>query len=139
MKKITGGENVSPALSWNNAPAGTKSFALTCVDVHPVARNWVHWMVTGIPASGSSLGEGASGAEMPKASVELKNSFGFAGWGGPQPPPGSGKHKYVFTIYALSVETVQLGQAPVPEEKFIDALNGKVLAKAAISGTFERK
>ena len=44
-----GGQNVSVPLSWSGAPAGTQSFALAMVDPHPVANNWVHWLVVDLP------------------------------------------------------------------------------------------
>ena len=81
-----GGKNISVPLAWSNAPSGTKSFALSMVDPHPVAQNWVHWLLINIPAKVTSLEEGASGKKMPHGSVELKNSFGEIGYGGPQPP-----------------------------------------------------
>ena len=55
-----GGRNISVPLSWKNIPSGTKSFALSMVDPHPVAQNWVHWLMINIPANISSLEEGAS-------------------------------------------------------------------------------
>src|SRR5512139_2272561 len=75
-----GGKNISVPLSWKNIPPGTKSFALSMVDPHPVAQNWVHWLVINIPASATSLEEGASGKKMPRESIELKNSFGEMGY-----------------------------------------------------------
>jgi len=87
-----GGKNISIPLSWKNAPPGTKSFALSIIDPHPVAQNWVHWFVINIPASTAFLSEGASRKNMPGGAVELKNSFGETGYGGPQPPKGSGEH-----------------------------------------------
>jgi phosphatidylethanolamine-binding protein (PEBP) family uncharacterized protein len=65
-KKI---ENVSPQLTWRDAPRGTKSFALAVVDRHPVARNYGHWLVVDIHAGTTSLKEGASGTGMPPASA----------------------------------------------------------------------
>ncbi len=51
----TGG-NVSPALSWSNPPAGTRSFALLMHDPDaPTGSGWWHWVVYNIPASVSSL------------------------------------------------------------------------------------
>ena len=71
-----GGKNLSIPLSWKNAPPGTKSFALSIIDPHPVAQNWVHWFVINLPASAASLPEGGSCKSMPGGAVELKNSFG---------------------------------------------------------------
>ncbi len=131
-----GGDNVSIPFSWKGAPAGTKSFALSIVDLHPVANNWMHWIVVDIPAGASGLPEGASGKRMPAGSLELKNSFGDKGYGGPQPPRGTGDHNYVVTIYALSSE--KLSPDGTYLSAFKKALEGKVLASASITGKYSR-
>jgi Raf kinase inhibitor-like YbhB/YbcL family protein len=130
-----GGKNISVPLIWRNAPSGTKSFALSMVDPHPVAQNWVHWLVVNIPANVSAVEEGASRKKMPQGSIELKNSFGETGYGGPQPPKGTGDHPYVFTVYALSVEKVDLA-TNVSLSAFKKALEGKILASATITGKY---
>ena len=104
-----GGKNISIPLAWKNIPAGTKSFALSIVDPHQVAQNWVHWLVINIPPSVTSIEEGASRKKMPPGSIELKNSFGDIGYGGPQPPKGTGDHPYVVTLYAMNAEKLDLG------------------------------
>ena len=100
-RPAAGGRNVSIPLKWTGAPEGTKSFALSIVDQHPVARKWAHWIVINISPEVSSLPEGASGKNMPAGAIETRNSFGEAGYGGPQPPKGTGQHGYLITIYAL--------------------------------------
>jgi Raf kinase inhibitor-like YbhB/YbcL family protein len=132
-----GGKNVSIPLGWKNPPEGTKSFAISIVDPHPVANDWVHWLVIDIPPSTTGLPEGASGGNMPQSSVELNNSFGAIGYGGPQPPRGTGDHPYVVTLYALRVERLELS----PNAGLIhfkNTLRGKVLAEAGITGYFGR-
>ncbi len=131
-----GGKNISLPLSWTGFPLGTKSFALSMVDPHPVARNWVHWLVINIPPETTFLEEGASGRKMPAGAVELKNSFGRTGYGGPQPPKGSGEHPYVLTVYALSADKLNLSPS-VSLADFKKALEGKVLQSAAITGKYE--
>lgn len=132
-----GGQNVSLPLKWSGAPDGTKSFALAIVDPHPVANNWVHWLVINIPADASGLEEGASGQNMPAGAEELKNSFGKPGYGGPQPPPGSGDHPYVVTLYALKVDRLDL-KPGTDLDSFQKALEGKILATAKITGYYGR-
>jgi Raf kinase inhibitor-like YbhB/YbcL family protein len=132
-----GGKNFSIPLSWKNAPPGVKSFALSVVDHHPIAQSWVHWLVINIPAQSTSIEEGASGKKMPTGAVELKNSFGDLGYGGPQPPKGSGKHPYEVTLYALSVEKLDLG-AGTSWSDFKKALEGKVIQSASLTGMYER-
>lgn len=137
-KGVSGGQNVSPPLSWSNLPEGTKSLAVACVDRHPIANNWVHWLVINIPASAGALPEGASRTAMlPVGTTELENTLGTVGWGGPQPPHGSGPHSYEFLLYALSVQTLNL---PVNTKlaSFNKAIEGKVLATAKLVGTYER-
>jgi Raf kinase inhibitor-like YbhB/YbcL family protein len=130
-----GGENISIPLSWDDAPPGTRSFALITVDPHPVANNWVHWMVINIPPEISSIMEGASQNIMPAGAVELQNSFGDLGYGGPQPPRGTGDHPYVTTLYALKVEELELG-VKTGLKAFKQALEGKVLQETSLTGKF---
>ena len=132
-----GGQNLSVPLIWKNVPPGTKSFALSIIDIHPVAQSWVHWLVINIPLQVTSLEEGASRSRMPAGSKELVNSFGEIGYGGPQPPKGTGSHPYVVTVYALSVDRLDLrADALLPE--FKKALEGKVTGSAAITGMYGR-
>lgn len=132
-----GGQNLSIPLEWRNAPAGTKSFALSIVDPHPVAQNWLHWLVINIPKDITSLAEGTSGRKMPAGSAELKNSFGDIGYGGPQPPRGTGDHPYVVTLYALNVEKLELGKNTTLSA-FKKAIEGKVIETASITGMYGR-
>ncbi len=137
VMKAAGGKNLSIPLTWKNVPPGTKSLALSIVDPHPVANNWVHWLVINIPPSISALEEGASGKKMPPAAVELRNSFGETGYGGPQPPKGSGEHPYVITLYALNVEKPNLG-VYVALSDFKKAIEGKIIQSASITGKYEQ-
>ena len=137
MMAVPGGGNISFPLRWRALPPGVASLALLVVDPHPVARNWIHWMVLNMPPGTSDLAEGASGSGMPPGSMEKRNSFGKEGYGGPQPPPGSGKHPYVTTLYALDVEDIEIEETP-DLAAFESALKGHVLAAAKLTGFFER-
>jgi Raf kinase inhibitor-like YbhB/YbcL family protein len=132
-----GGKNISVPLSWKNVPSRTKSFALSMVDPHPVAQNWVHWLIINIPVSAVSIEEGASRKKMPPGTVELQSSFGDVGYGGPQPPKGTGDHPYVFTLYALNVEKLNLG-VNTSLAAFKKALEGKVLGSTTLTGKYGR-
>jgi Raf kinase inhibitor-like YbhB/YbcL family protein len=132
-----GGKNLSLPLQWSGAPVGTQSFALSIVDPHPVAHNWVHWLVINIPGKVNSLEEGASGQNMPAGAVELHNSWGKTGYGGPQPPPGTGDHPYVVTLYALNVAKLDLKSA-TNLAGFQKAMEGKTLGTAKITGYYGR-
>ena len=132
-----GGKNVSIPLTWRNTPPGTKSFALSMVDLHPIAQSWVHWLVINISSQVTSLEEGASRKKIPPGSAELKNSFGDVGYGGPQPPKGTGDHPYITTLYALNVEKLDLGvNTSLPA--FKKAIEGKVIGSGSITGMFGR-
>ncbi|MGA2404789.1 MAG: YbhB/YbcL family Raf kinase inhibitor-like protein [Syntrophobacteraceae bacterium] len=136
-RPAAGGHNVSIPLKWSGAPEGTKSFVLCIVDHHPVARKWAHWMVINIPPDVTSLPEGASGKNMPPAALEMKNSFGDVGYGGPQPPRGTGPHRYVVTVYALKDARLDLKPGATPAD-LQSAIGGKVLEEASITGLFEQ-
>jgi Raf kinase inhibitor-like YbhB/YbcL family protein len=132
-----GGSNVSIPLNWTSPPEGTKSFALTVIDPHPVANDWVHWMVINIPSSAMSLEEGVSRKKMPVGSQEISNSFGDKGYGGPRPPRGSGRHPYVVTVYALNVEKIEM-DSQTSLSAFKQAIKGKVLGEAKLTGYYQQ-
>ena len=136
MKAIHGGENVSPHLKVTGVPPGAASLAIAFVDRHPMARSWVHWLVTGLPTRDIEIAEGASMSRMPEGCRELVNTFGFGGYGGPQPPRGSGVHRYELAVYALSA-VPDIGDRELSEKAFLELVKNKVLAKSAITGGFE--
>ncbi len=136
-RPAAGGQNVSIPLQWSGVPEGAKSFALSIIDIHPVANNWVHWLVANIPAGVTSLPEGASGKNMPPGAVEAKNSFGTTGYGGPQPPKGTGSHSYVVTLYALNVDKIDL-PASASRSDFQNAIKGKIIQQATITGHYKQ-
>ena len=105
------GGNISPALAWSGAPAGTKSFALLMHDPDaPTGSGWWHWVVYNIPAATTSLAAGAGDPKkglMPAAAVQGRTDYGSIGYGGPCPPPGQ-PHHYNFTLYALKVPKLEV-------------------------------
>jgi len=134
---VIGGKNISVPLTWTSTPNETKSFAISMIDPHPVARNWIHWLIINIPPEIELLAEGISGKKIPSAAKELYNSYGDLGYGGPEPPVGSGPHPYVVTLYALNVSKLDL-TANSSFVAFEKTLEGKVIDSAKITGIFER-
>ena len=106
----TGG-NSSPAMQWQGAPAGTKSFALTLYDPDaPTGSGWWHWVVYNIPATATKLasGAGSAGGTLPAGATQGNTDFGVPGFGGACPPKGDKPHHYIFTLYALNVDKLDL-------------------------------
>ena len=130
-----GGDNISPALAWRGVPVGTKSLALTLIDVSVKPSGWSHWLVMDLPPSITSLAKGV--IALPAGATQSKTDFGDTKYDGPCPPKGSGAHKYQFTIWALR------GSAPpVPSGASANdisaALEQQSLAKATLTGIYER-
>lgn len=135
------GKNLSPQLSWENAPAGTKSFAVTLYDPDaPTGSGFWHWVVFDIPTSTTQLptGAGTPGhAGMPAGAVQSGTDFGAPGYGGPCPPLGHGAHRYVMTVYALKTEKLGLDAKATPALVGFN-LHAQTLAKASILFYYER-
>jgi len=132
------GKNISPHLSWKNAPAGTRSFAITVYDPDaPTGSGWWHWVVFNIAKSVDNLKTGASNHTMPDGAVESSTSYGSKGFGGACPPKGDKPHRYIFTVYALNTEKIEQDSAARPELIGF-FLNSHVIAKASIMAYYSR-
>lgn len=98
------GQNISPELHWENAPAGTQAFAVTIYDKDaPTGSGFWHWVIFNIPADVTELKSGAGDpAKMiaPASAIQAITDFGKPGYGGPCPPPGA-PHEYLITVFAL--------------------------------------
>jgi len=136
-----GGGNQSPALSWSGAPQGTASYAVTMFDPDaPTGHGWWHWTLVNIPAGMSNLPENAGTARsgaLPAGAVQGRNDFGFSNYDGPCPPMGAAPHRYVVTVYALTVPRLAIGpQASGPTVEA--ALHRVTLATATLVGRWGR-
>jgi Raf kinase inhibitor-like YbhB/YbcL family protein len=131
------GEDVSPALTWDGPPQGTKSFALIYDDPDAPMGTWVHWVIYGIPAGKTGLPEGVPKDETFEGSMRQGlNSWHRIGYGGPCPPPGK-PHRYFFKLHALDAE---LGlPAGLEKKELIEATKGHVIGRAEFHGLYERK
>ena len=129
------GEDLSPALAWEDAPEGVASFALIMDDPDAPVGTWVHWVLFNIPATARSLEEGmAPDAQLADGSRHGSNSWGRLGYGGPCPP--SGIHRYFFKLYALD-EALDL-EPGASKEDLLEAIQGHVLAQTELMGTYSR-
>jgi len=140
---VATGEGLSPAISWTNVPAGTKSFVLNMHD-EDVARNkttedQAHWIVWNIPADATGLPEG-----VPKGAKLANGAFQHSATGQMYRGPGAGangpKHHYMFEIYAIdTMLDVQPGaDAFESRANVMKAIQGHVLGKAVYGGLFKR-
>jgi Raf kinase inhibitor-like YbhB/YbcL family protein len=125
------GEDISPPLRWTNVPDGTRSLTLVVDD--PDAPNGVftHWLAWGLDPAAGGLGEGEP------APSEGRNDFGTTGYRGPCPPPGHGRHRYLFRLYALDTPLGLAADAAKAELE--QAIEGHVLTSAELVGTYERQ
>jgi Raf kinase inhibitor-like YbhB/YbcL family protein len=125
------GANISPALSWQNIPSDTESFALIVEDPDAPSKTWVHWIVFNIPHSVTHLDEGASTQSYKTGT----NDFNTQSYGGPCPP--SGTHHYKFTLYAL--DTPLPIQSGVTKAQLVRAMQGHIVGEDILTGTYTNK
>ncbi|MDX2082882.1 MAG: YbhB/YbcL family Raf kinase inhibitor-like protein [Rickettsiales bacterium] len=135
------GENISPQISWSNPPLGTKSFALTVYDPDaPTGSGWWHYLAINIPANYSEFKSGfaAENKFITKDGInQIRNDFGVHNFGGPCPPKGDKVHRYIFTIFALKVEKLDVSESSSPALAGY-MINQNVLAKASFAATYRR-
>ncbi|MEM7109292.1 MAG: YbhB/YbcL family Raf kinase inhibitor-like protein [Bacteroidota bacterium] len=136
------GENTSPQLAWENAPEGTKSFAITMYDPDaPTGSGWWHWVVFDIPANVNELVSNAGNVTLnlaPKNAIQSLTNYGAKGYGGPCPPPGHGLHQYIITVYALKTDKLGLDENTNPAVVGYYLWNNTI-AKASIVTYYQRK
>lgn len=136
------GENESPQLSWENAPKGTKSFAITMYDPDaPTGSGWWHWVVFDIPSTTKELKAGAGDISknlLPKSVIQSVTDYGTKGFGGPCPPKGHGLHQYIITVHALKTDSLGLTANTNPAVVGY-YLGNNTLAKTSIVAYYQRK
>jgi len=149
------GGNISPALQWKNAPAGTKSFVLQVYDPDaPTGSGFWHWTVYNIPVTVTKLAESAGNApaNLPAGAYGGANDYQDTGatgangnYGGPCPPVGDKPHQYEFSLYALAVDDIdaaagvpKTGTAALHGFVLNKGLGDKLLGKASFTATYGR-
>lgn len=135
-KHSMAGGNVQPDFKLSNVPANAQSIAIIMHDLDvafgPNSEDVLHWVVWNIPAVApvTQIEEG----KLPAGSVVgrgIRNNE-YMGMGA---PPGVRYHHYVFEFYALSEKLDLPTTASRPE--LLEAIKGKVVAKAAYVGRFK--
>ena len=130
------GDNLSPQLMWKNAPAGTKSFAVTAFDPDaPTGSGFWHWVAFNIPSSVNELPRGADISKL--GGKEGQIDYGTVGFGGACPPEKDGMHRYEFTVWALPTDKLDLDEN-TPSAVVGFTLNSMALDKAKLTATYTR-
>ena len=127
------GNNISPPLTWAQAPEDTVSFVLLCEDPDAIGGTFDHWILYNIPASFKSLPKNFS-----PLSTDIRsglNSLGKKGYEGPNPPLGT--HRYIFTLYALDI-LLDLTEG-VRKEDVLQAMQAHILAQSTLMGFYKKK
>jgi len=128
------GGNRAPALSWSNAPLGTKSFTLIMHDPDSHHGDFTHWLLYDIPPNCHHLSPGSSA----EPGLMGTNGFGHLGYGGPCPPAGDKPHRYIFDLFALDESSLKLGSGA--ERRSVEAaIKDHVLGEASCIGTYARQ
>ncbi|HEX9942219.1 MAG TPA: YbhB/YbcL family Raf kinase inhibitor-like protein [Thermoanaerobaculia bacterium] len=133
------GDDISPALAWTGVPPAAQSLALIVDDPDapdPKApkTTWVHWVLYDLPSSATGLPQGVAPRDLPPGTREGLNDWKRTGYGGPCPPVG--RHRYFFKLYALDTVLADLHQPT--KSKLEDAMDGHVLARAELVGTYQK-
>ena len=112
------GDNLSPHLRWEGAPAETQSFVVTCYDPDaPTGSGFWHWVLYDVPPDVTELATGAGSGSMdglPKGATHVRNDFGSKEFGGAAPPEGHGDHRYVFAVHALGTDVLDINSDVSP-------------------------
>ncbi|MDC9597623.1 YbhB/YbcL family Raf kinase inhibitor-like protein [Xenorhabdus anantnagensis] len=135
------GDSRSPELAWAEAPAETKSFAITVYDPDaPTGSGFWHWVAFDIPIETQVLPANAGqsdGSKLPIGTIQSRNDYGLIGFDGPCPPVGDKAHRYIFTVHALSVEKLGVdAETTNAVARFM--IQANTLATASITGYYQR-
>ncbi len=130
------GRNTSPALSWSDPPAATKSFALILDDPDAPGSGFVHWVLYNLPATARALpASEPKQNQLSDGSLQGRNDFDDIGYGGPC-PPGHSPHHYRFVLYALDAPLSL--PAGATKQQVEDALKGHIVARGRLIGLYSR-
>jgi Raf kinase inhibitor-like YbhB/YbcL family protein len=123
------GEDLCPHLHWEDAPQGTRSYALSMTDPDSPGGTFIHWLVHDISKDFTGVERGV----IPKGAKQVKNDFGRESYGGPC--PRSGTHRYHFALYALDIDHL----VDVSRSNFFKLVDEHTLDRAELMGRYRRK
>ncbi|GII94766.1 YbhB/YbcL family Raf kinase inhibitor-like protein [Sinosporangium siamense] len=133
------GQNISPHLRWSGAPAGTRSYAVTCFDPDaPTGSGFWHWVLFDLPPEITELPAGAGGGDfkgLPPGAIHARNDYSRKEYGGAAPPPGS-PHRYLFTVHALAADTLGVDSDAPPAVVGFN-ITANTLARGYIAPVYE--
>lgn len=123
------GQDISPPLSIENVPKGTKTLSLIMDDPDAPMGTFTHWIVWNIPSSKTQFTKGEK-IDFPQG----RTSFGMMKYGGPCPP--SGTHRYFFKLYALDAELdLSAGSSVMDLQK---EMVGHIITESTLMGKYSR-
>lgn len=136
VKYTCDGTNVSPALTWEHVPPGSRSLALIVEDPDAPNGTWTHWVAYNIPPTVHGLPENVPAQpQLTDGTLQGQNSFKKTGYSGPCPPQGKGAHRYFFRLYALS-NTFNLSPQMADSGTLKAAIKTHTLGTAELMGRF---
>ena len=131
------GEDLSPPLSWSDAPTDTRRFVLLCDDPDAPVGTWHHWAVHDVPSTLTALPENAASDAENRGFKQAVNDFQRRGYGGPCPPRSHGPHHYHFRLLALSIDRLPVSRTPSCREVEREARK-HIIAEATLVGVYQR-
>lgn len=136
-----GGEDRSPQLSWSGFPEGTRSFVVTMYDPDaPTVSGFWHWAVVNVPASVTELPAGAGdegGSGLPGGAYQIPNDARLDRFLGAAPPEGHGRHRYIFSVHALDVDSLDVDRGATPALLMFNCF-GHTVGRAFLTAWYER-
>ena len=130
------GANISPPLTWENPPEGTKTLALISDDPDAPVGIWIHWVIFNLEPKLGGLAEAVpTERTLAHGAKQGINDFRKIGYGGPCPPGGT--HRYFFKLYALDTK-LELNPG-ITKSDLLKAMKGHVLEECQLMGTYRRR
>ncbi len=126
-KYTCNGDDMIPPLEISGVPSGAKSLALILEDPDAPKGTWYHWIKWNMPPDTKKIDEG----EEPMG-VGGEGTSGNLSYEGPCPP--SGKHRYIFNVYALDI-ILELDEGST-KKQLGKAMGGHIIGQGKLVGFY---